>query len=120
MYIINFSFSPTNTFLYITDVSGNLKFHYSAGLLEFRGKQKKIRIVILRSFFKVLKQLKFGLLGNKPLALHLNNVGFYKYYIVRKLKKYFFIRVIKSYELYSFNGCRKKKKVRKRQRFKKR
>ena len=120
MYIIHFSFSTTNTFLHITDTSGNLKFHYSAGLLEFKGKQKKVRIVVLSSFFNVLRQLRMSLLKNKPIALHLNNVGSYKYFIIRKLKKYFFIRIVKSYELYPYNGCRKKKKVRKRQRFKKR
>lgn len=119
-YIIHFSFSTTNTFLHVTDTSGNLKCHYSAGLLEFKGKQKKTRIVVLNSFFNVLRQLKMSFLKNKPIALHLNNVGFYKYYIVKKLKKYFFIRIIKSYELYSYNGCRKKKNVRKRQRVKKR
>lgn len=120
MYIVHFSFSATNTFLHITDTSGNLKFHYSAGLLEFRGKQKKVRIVVLSSFFHILRQLRISLLKNKPIALHLNNVGSYRYFIIRKLKKYFFIRIVKNYELYPYNGCRKKKKVRKRQRFKKR
>ena len=120
MYIIHFSFSTTNTFLHITDTSGNLKFRYSAGLLKFKGKRKKTRILVLGSFFNLLRQLKISFLKNKPIALHLNNVGTYKYFIIRKLKKYFFIRIIKSYELYPYNGCRKKKKVRKRQRFKKR
>ena len=43
IFTINFSFSPVNTFLYITDALGNLKFRYSAGLVEFKGKQKKNR-----------------------------------------------------------------------------
>lgn len=120
MYIIHFSFSISNTFLHITDTSGNLKFHYSAGLLEFKGKQKKTRIIVLSSFFNILRQLKISFLKNKPIALHLNNVGFYKYFIIKKLKKYFFIRIIKSYDIHSYNGCRKKKGIRKRQRVKKR
>jgi hypothetical protein len=32
VYSICFSFSPVNTFLYVTDALGNLKFRYSAGI----------------------------------------------------------------------------------------
>ena len=114
VYTIYFSFSTVNTFLYITDALGNLKFRYSAGLVNFKGKQKKSRIQVLNRFFRELKKLKISTLKNSPIALHLNNVGFYKYLIVKNLKKDFFIRFIKSYQIYSFNGCRKKKKLRKR------
>lgn len=113
VYIISFSFSATNTLLHITDSLGNLKFKYSAGLFDFKGKQKKSRIQVLRRFFRELKKLKISNIQNKPVALHLNNVGSYKYFILKNLKKNFFIRLIKSYETYSFNGCRKKKKLRK-------
>lgn len=113
VYIISFSFSATNTFLYVTDSLGKLKFKYSAGLFDFKGKQKKRRIQVLRRFFRELKKLKISILQNKPVALHLNNVGFYKYFILKNLKKNIFIRLIKSYGAYSFNGCRKKKKLRK-------
>ena len=114
VYTVYFSFSTVNTFLYITDVLGNLKFRYSAGLMDFKGKQKKSRIQVLNRFFRELRKLKITTLKNKPIALHLSNVGFYKYLIVKNLKKDFFIRFIKSYQTYSYNGCRKKKKLRKR------
>lgn len=113
VYIIYVSFSLANTFLYVTDALGKLKFRYSAGLVDFKGKQKKIRLQVLNRFFRELKKLKMGVIKNKPVALHLNNVGFYKYLIIKNLKKDFFIGFIKSYQTYSYNGCRKKKKLRK-------
>ena len=119
-YVVHVSFTNSNTFLYITSTSGHLKFCCSAGLFNFKGKQKKARITVLNSFFNVLKQMKISLLKNKPIAIHLNNVGFYKYFIINNLKQYFFIRIIKSYERYSYNGCRKKKKIKKKQKFKRR
>ncbi len=112
-YVIYFSFSRVNTFLYVTDALGNLKFRYSAGLVDFKGKQKKNRLQVLNRFFSSLKKLKMSLLKNKPIAIHLHNVGSYKYFIVKKLKKFFFVRFIKSYQTYPYNGCRKKKRLRK-------
>jgi hypothetical protein len=41
-YILNFIFSPKNTFLYITDIKGKLRRYYSAGSINVKGKQKKI------------------------------------------------------------------------------
>lgn len=114
VYIIYFSFSATNTFLHVTDTFGNLKFRYSAGLVDFKGKQKKSRVQVLTRFFRELRKLKINFLKDKPIALHLSNVGYYKYFITKNLKKNFFVRLIKSYETYSYNGCRKKKRLRKR------
>jgi ribosomal protein S11 len=114
VYVIHFSFSATNTFLHITDIFGNLKFCYTAGLVNFKGKQKKSRIQVLTRFLRELRKLKISTLKDKPVALHLNNVGSYKYFIIKNLKKNFFIRLIKSYETYAYNGCRKKKRLRKR------
>jgi ribosomal protein S11 len=113
LYSICFSFSSVNTFLYITDSLGNLKFQYSAGLLDFKGKAKKSRFQVLKMFFKELRKLKVSLLKNKPIALVLENVGSYRHLIVRKLKKNFFIRVVNNTQIHSYNGCRKKKKSRK-------
>lgn len=118
VYIIHFSFSPANTFLQVTDTAGNLKFCCSAGLVNFKGKQKKSRIVVLGKFFNKLRQLKISFLRNKPVVVHLKNVGFYRYFIIRNLKKYFFIKMVKNYEFYPYNGCRKIKKLKKKQRSK--
>ena len=114
VFIIHFVFSPVNTFLYVTDSLGCLKFRYSAGLVELKGKQKKSRLQVLNRFFRELKKLKITILKNNPVALHLNNVGFYKYLIIKNTKKDFFVRLIKSFQTYPFNGCRKKKQLRKR------
>lgn len=113
LYSICFSFSPVNTFLYITDALGRLKFRYSAGLLSFKGKAKKSRFQILKLFFKELRKLKINLLKNKPIVLNLENVGSYKHLIVRHLKKKFFIRIVNNRQTHPYNGCRKKKKSRK-------
>ena len=113
VYSICFSFSPVNTFLYVTDAQGNLKFRSSAGLLDFKGKAKKSRFQVLKMFFKELRKLKISLLKNKPIVLVLENVGSYRYFIVKNLKKKFFIRIINNFQTHPYNGCRKKKKSRK-------
>lgn len=115
VYLICITFSPVNTFLHVMDALGNLKFSYSAGSLSFKGKQKKNRFQILNRFFFELRKLKkFTTLESQPIILQLNNVKAFKHLIVRRLKNIFFIRFIKNYNSYSYNGCRKKKKLRKR------
>ena len=113
LYSICFSFSSVNTFLYVTDALGVLKYRYSAGLLNFKGKAKKSRFQILKMFFKELRKLKISLLKNKPILLSLENVGSYRHLIVRNLKKNFFIRIVNNRQTHPYNGCRKKKKSRK-------
>lgn len=113
VYIIHFYFSSINTFLYVTDSSGTLKFKYSAGLMKFKGKQKKSRFLVLKSFFRELRKIKTSILKNKAVALNFTNVGSYKYFIVKKLKKLFYIRFIKNYQIHAYNGCRKRKRLRK-------
>ena len=113
LYSICFSFSPVNTFLYVTDSQGTLKFRSSAGLLDFKGKAKKSRFQVLKMFFKELRKLKISLLKNKPILLVLENVGSYRRLIVRNLKKKFFIRIVNNFQTHAYNGCRKKKKSRK-------
>jgi len=112
MYIINISFSKANTIINVSDIQGNLKLFYSAGSVQLSGKQKrKRRIAILKLISLVLKKATF--LGRKPIALHLNNVNFYKNLIVRKLKRNLYIRIIKIFNQTPYNGCRKKKLRRK-------
>lgn len=73
-YIINISFSRSNTTLHITDFSGALKFGCSAGNLSFSGKSKRAKTPVLKAIVRVLNQ-KLKMLQNKPVALHLKNVG---------------------------------------------
>ena len=116
-HIIDIHFSRSNTLLHVMDFSGKLKFFYSAGSFNYTGKSKKARYVVFRNLYQVLvSKLKF--LQGKPLALHLKNVGYNKSWIIKKLKKKFFIKCVRSFNLYPHNGCRKRKMRRKK--FKKR
>lgn len=117
VYIIDITFSRSNTLLHVMDSSGILKFFCSAGELSYSGKSKKSRVSVLTSMVRVLMQ-KLKFLQDKPIALHLKNFGFKKFWIVKKLKKKFFIRIVRSFNLYPHNGCRKRKIRRKK--FKKR
>jgi ribosomal protein S11 len=111
-YIISISFLKANTTIHVSDTKGNLKLFYSAGSVELSGKQKRNRrIAISKLISLVLKKATF--LGQKPIALHLNNVNFYKNLIVRKLKRNLYIKVIKILNQTPYNGCRKKKLRRK-------
>ena len=77
-YIIKICFAKTNTFLQITNSFGQLKFFCSAGFLLFKGKTKKARMSVLKKIITLfLKKLTF--LKNRPVALHLKNIGFKKY-----------------------------------------
>jgi ribosomal protein S11 len=108
MYIINVSFSKANTTIHVSDIQGNLKLFYSAGSVDLSGKQKrKRRIAISKLISLLLKKAIF--LGNKPIALHLSNVNYYKNLIVRKLKRNLYIKIIKIFNQTPYNGCRKKK-----------
>lgn len=113
MYIIDITFSRSNTFLHVMDSSGKLKFFCSAGHLQHKGKKnKKSRFSVFKSIYQLLiTKLKF--LRGKPIALHLKNVGFKRFWIIKRLKTHFFIKLVKNFNLFPFNGCRKKKVRRK-------
>lgn len=108
MYIIDLMVSKSNTFLHVMDASGKLKFFCSAGQLQFKGKNKKFRSNVFKSIYKILVT-KLLFLKNKPIALHLKNVGFNRFFIIKKLKQKFFIKTVKIFNFFPFNGCRKKK-----------
>ena len=115
-YIVYFYFLKSNTILHILNAAGDSKIFYTAGssLIGFTGKQKKARKVILLKFFSLLSLAKKKVLRNYPIAIHFKNVRSNKYLVTKKLKNKFFIKIIKSFELNSYNGCRKKKSKRKR------
>jgi ribosomal protein S11 len=116
-YIISISFSRTNTLLHVTDAYGTLKFFCSSGYIQYKGKSKKSRFVIFRDLYRILvSKLKF--LKGQPVAVHLKNVGSLKFLVLRRLKKKFFVQIIRNFNVYPHNGCRKKKMRRKK--FKKR
>jgi ribosomal protein S11 len=108
MYIIDISFSKKNTLLHISDCSGNVKFFYSAGSFEQKGKGKVSRATVLRKFYRVLLS-KFRFLKRVPVAVHFKNSDSNMLWFLKKLKKKFFITVVKNFNLSPYNGCRKKK-----------
>ena len=107
-YIINISFLKANTTIHLSDIKGNIKLFYSAGDIGLKGKQKTKRRIAVGKLIAILFK-KTPFITKKPIALHLNNVKFYKRFIVKQLKKNFFIKIIKSFNLTPYNGCRKKK-----------
>lgn len=111
-YIIDITFSRSNTLLHVMSHSGHLLFSCSAGSLQYKGKGKKARSSVLRDIYRVLVT-KLRFLKDQPVAVHLKNVGFAKTWIIKLLKKKFFIKVVRSYNLYPHNGCRKRKMRRK-------
>ena len=52
-YIIDISFSRSNSLLHVMDSSGKLKFFCSAGDLAYTGKSKKTRFWVLKSMIKI-------------------------------------------------------------------
>merc|ERR1712226_180147 len=96
-YIIYFHFSQSNSILQISDANGNSKVFCSAGLVNFKGKQKLVRKSVLLKFFKILSLAKSKIIKNKPVALHFKNVGLNKHFITKKLKNKFFIKTIKDF-----------------------
>ena len=101
-----------NTTIHISDIQGNLKLFYSAGSVGLSGKQKRRRRIAVSKLIALILR-KAAFLGQKPIALHLNNVNFYKNLIVGKLKRNLYIKIIKILNQTPYNGCRKKKLRRK-------
>lgn len=112
MYVINISFLKANTTIHVSDIKGNLKLFYSAGSIGLTGKNKRRRRIAAFKLISLLTQ-KATFLDKKPIALHLKNVNSYKNIIVSRLKKNFYIRLIKSFNQIPYNGCRKRKLRRK-------
>jgi ribosomal protein S11 len=110
VYVIKICFSKTNTFIQINKAFGILKITLSAGHFLYKGKNKKARAHVLKSIIHFLIK-KLDMLKNKAVVLHLKNTGFKKNWIIDKLKPKTFIKTVVGFNLYSHNGCRKKKNV---------
>ena len=107
-YIIEIAFSKKNTLFHISDCSGNIKFFYSAGSFQQKGKGKIARSIILRKFYRFLIS-KLKSIRKVPIAIHLKNVDSNMFWFLKKLKKKFFIVLVKHFNQHPYNGCRKKK-----------
>lgn len=108
MYVVEISFSKKNTLFHVSDCSGNVKFFYSAGSFQQKGKGKTVRSTVLRKFYKLLVS-KLKLVKRVPIAIHFKNVDSNMFWFLKKLKKKFFITLVKHFNQYPYNGCRKKK-----------
>jgi ribosomal protein S11 len=112
MYVLNVHFSRSNTLLSVMDSLGNTKFSYSAGVFNFKGRQKISRSGILKNFYTILvSKLKF--LKDKPVAVHFTNVGFKNFWFLKKLQQKFFVVSVRNFNFHTYNGCRRKKVRRK-------
>jgi len=108
MYIVTITFLKANTMIHVSDVTGNIKWFCSSGSVKITGRRKKKRrSVMLKLIILLLKKASF--LHKNPVALHLNNVSSYQTFIIDRLKQEIFIKIIKSFNQTSYNGCRKKK-----------
>jgi len=111
-YIIVVKFSRSNTLVHVMDFKGNLKFFYSAGSVSYSGKNKRSRYLVFRDLYRILVS-KLMFLKGKPIALHLTNVSYNKFWLIKKLRKRFFIVSTRIFSAYPHNGCRKRKVRRK-------
>lgn len=107
-YIIKIHFSKANSFTQITNSFGGLKLSYSAGSFLYKGKNKKARTLVLKKLTSSLVK-RLDILKNKAVVLHLKNTRFKKTWIVSKLGQKTIIKNAVGFNLYSHNGCRKKK-----------
>lgn len=111
-YIINITFSYTNTIVNINNINGNPKIFYSAGMFNLQKKQKTKQPKAVMTILKTLLN-KSKFLKNNPAALHFNQMTLhYKSHIIKNLKRKTFITRILSHNCVSHNGCRLKKKKR--------
>lgn len=104
--IINIKLTNTNTLINITDTKGNLKLLLTTGLSQLSGKQKTRQPTAILHLLRQLNS-KIKYLQGHPVALHFTDVRIYlQTLLIRRLKKYFFINTIRSYNLVAHNGCR--------------
>lgn len=116
-YIIYLNFLPSNIIMQIIDASrGETVLFHTAGALNLKGKQKTSKKLVLTKFYQILSFVKLNFLQNKPIAIYCKNAKISSNFIrilLDKLQKIFFIKIVKTYNLKPYNGCRKKKKKRK-------
>jgi ribosomal protein S11 len=114
-YIVYVVQNKTSLAMHITNSEGNLIYSATPHSAGFSGKAKqRAQASIVKKFLSVLltsNQVAF--LKSKPIALHLTNIGFIKQWLIKKLKKTFFIESVRIFTTVPFNGCRKKKLRRK-------
>lgn len=112
VYIITINILKTNVFIHVSDVKGNLKLSLNSGSVKLSGKQKRKKFKVMIRLINLLFR-KSGYFKNYPVSIHLHNSNSIKSFIIKKLKSFFFIKIIKIFNQTPYNGCRKKKLKRK-------
>jgi len=108
-YILKIQFSPTNTLLNVTDITGKSLISLSAGNINLKKRQKKKQPLALINMLKSLLSTT-KILNGQTISIHFKNVRpYYESIIIKLLKDKFFIKSIKSYNLHPHNGCRPRK-----------
>ena len=107
-YIINISFLKANTYIHLSNTKGETILFFSAGQVNLTGKQKKNRRSAVNKLIMLLVK-KATFIKKNPIAIHLRNVKSYKFTIINKLKQFYWIKIIKSFNQIPYNGCRKSK-----------
>lgn len=108
VYIITVTFLKANTNINVSDIKGNVQLSLTSGSVNLIGKQKKNRLKSVSRLVPLLLK-KAPFLRNYPIAVHLYNVNYNKFLVLKQLKENFFISLVKSFNLSPYNGCRKKK-----------
>lgn len=117
-YVLNITFSSTNTLLNLANIKGQTLIFLSSGYINLKKKQKKTQPSAVINLLKTLI-LKSYFLHNQTVALHFKNVKpYYEHLIIKLLKKIVFLKIMKSSNLQPHNGCRPKKLKRFKQRTK--
>ena len=114
-YIVTITFLKTSIMIHLSDAVGNIKWFSSSGSINVTNSKRKRRkrTIVFKLIFRLLKELRYHDVNDKPVALHLNDVSTFRFSIVKKLRKIFFIKIIKIFHKLPYNGCRQKKIPRK-------
>jgi ribosomal protein S11 len=96
--------------VHLANTKGNVIIKNSSGIMNFKGKYKTKPL----AFNTLLKKFKFKIrkIRNYKLAMHVLGIK-KKRLIATRFKFFTFLGSIKSFNLVPFNGCREKKRKRK-------
>ena len=112
-FIIYILCHKSNIFINVMDCLGNQKINYSIGNIKLnKSKNFKLDTKVLENFYKtIITKLKF--LKNMPVSIYFNSIEFNYQWFLEKISKKLFLTIVKFYNRYSHNGCRKRKIKRK-------
>lgn len=109
-FLLKVNFLKSNVITNVTDTKGKIIVRNSSGLMHFKSKQKikalAINAVFRKIKFKIRNKLKYNF------SAHLTGKQ-KKRFLIKKLKNFLKLKSITNFNLSPFNGCRQKKRKRK-------